>query len=89
MKIVSKQKVNIWRGKQKILVYNKHTINPFLVVNLISFSYILRNAKKPNSSYTHSYPHLVGFQAHLMDHITMACASAPLSDYGTETVMGI
>ena len=88
MKIVSKQKVNIWRGKQKILVYNKHTINPFHVANLISFSYILRNAKKPNSSYTW-IPPLVGFQAHLMDHITMASASAPLSHYGTERVVGI
>ena len=46
MKIVSKQKVNFWRRKQKILVYNKHTINPFLEANFISFSYIPRNSKK-------------------------------------------
>ena len=54
MNIVSKQKLSIWRRKQKILVYNKHTINPFLEANLISFFYIPRNSKKPNSSYTHS-----------------------------------
>ena len=38
---------------------------------------------------TPNSPHLVGFQAHLMDHITMASASAPLSQYGTETRMDI
>ena len=70
-------------------MYNKHTINPFLEADLISFFYIPRNYKKPNSSYTHNSPQLVGFQAHLMHHITMASASAPLSQYGTETRMDI
>ena len=44
MKIVSKQTVT-WRRKQKILVYNTHA---FLETNLISFSYIPRNSKKPS-----------------------------------------
>ena len=28
---------------------------------------------------THNSPHLIGLQAHLMDHITIASASVPLS----------
>ena len=62
---------------------------PFFEVSLISFSYIPRNPKKPSSSYTQNSFHLVGFQAHLMTHITMASACAPLSHYGTETMIYI
>ena len=77
------------KEKKKILVYNRHTTNPFLEAKLISFSYIPRNSKKPISSYTHNSPHLIGFQAHPMDHITMASASTPLSHCVRETLMGI
>ena len=70
-------------------MYNKHTINPFLEAKLISFSYTPRNSKKLISSYTHNFPHLIGFQAHLMEHITMASASTSLSHCVRETLMGI
>ena len=73
MKIVFKQKLNIWRSKQKILVYNKHTINPFLEAKLISFSYIPRNSKKLISSYTHNSPHQIGFQALKSKAIQKGC----------------
>ena len=74
MKIVSKQKS--FEEENKRFWCNTP---PFLEDNLISFSYILKNFKKFSSSYTHNSPHLVGLQAHLMDHITIASASVPLS----------
>ena len=61
--------------------------DPFLEASLISFFHILMNFIEPNPSYTHNSPHVIGFQAHLMAHLTMANASAHLSHYSTETMM--
>ena len=45
------------------------------------------DSKELNPSYTHNSPNLIGFQAYLMAHLTMANASAHLSHYSTETIM--
>ena len=79
------QNVNtLEEGNRRFLGCNEH---PFLEAHFISSFHIPRNSKEPNPSYTHNSHHLIGFQAHLMAHLTMANASAHLSHYSTETMM--
>ena len=75
MKTVSKQKSFEEGNKRFWCAIHIPSLNPTSFLSAI-FS---RISKKNSIQATHNSPHLVGLQAHLMDHITIASASVPLS----------
>ena len=74
MKIVSKQKLFEEGNKRFWCAIHIPSLNPTSFLSP-TFSRIPKNSIQA----THNSPHLIGLQAHLMDHITIASASVPLS----------